>query len=114
MKNTYDEYILTKFLGEIESLCSDGYGILITKEDMIADCKMPKNCCSTVHMKQSPNELGGEFFKVAHDLDLDSTFYTARYGANVKEAHVKKIVKLYHPDAKYLYVSNTDDNQSSG
>ena len=39
-----------KFIGEIESLCSEGYGILITKEDMIADGKMPKNCCSTVHL----------------------------------------------------------------
>ena len=65
-------------------------------------------------MKQSPNELGGDFFKVAHDSDLDSTFYTARYRANVKEAHMKKIVRLYHPDAKYLYISNTDDSQSSG
>ena len=48
LKNTYDEYIVMKFTGEIESLCSDGYGILITKEDMIADSKMPKNHCSTV------------------------------------------------------------------
>ena len=101
-------------IGEIESLCSDGYGILITKEDMIADGKMAKNCCSTVYMKPSPNKLGGDFFKVAHDSDLDSTFYTARYRANVKVAHMKKIVKLYHPDAKYLYVSDIDDSQSSG
>ena len=100
-------------IGEIESFCSDGYGILITKEDMIADGKMAKNCCSTVYMKPSPNELG-DFFKVAHDSDPDSTFYTARYRANVKEAHVKKIVRLYHPDAKYLYISDTDDSQSSG
>ena len=72
-------------IGEIESLCSDGYGILITKEDMIADGKMAKNCSSTVYMKPSPNELGGNFFKVAHDSDLDSTSYTARYRANMKE-----------------------------
>ena len=95
-------------------MCSDGYGILITKEDMIADDQMPKNCCSTVYMKPSPNEVGREFFKVAHDSDLDSTFYTARYRANVKEAHMKKTVKLYHPDAKYLYMLDTDDTQSSG
>ena len=44
---------------------------------MTADGKMAKNCCSTVHTKPSPNELGGEFFKVAHDSDLYSTFYTA-------------------------------------
>ena len=68
------------------------------------------------YMKPSPNKVPGEFFKVAHDSDLDSssTFYTARYRANVKEAHVKKIVKLYHPDDKYVYLSYTDDNQSSG
>ena len=64
-------------------------------------------------MKPSSNELGGDFFKVAHDSDLDSTFYTARYRANVKEAHMKKIVKLHQQDAKYLYVSDTDDSQSS-
>ena len=81
---------------------------------MIADGKMAKNCCSMVYMKPSPNELGGDFFKVAHDSDLDSIFYTARYRANVKDAHMKKIVRLYHPDAKYLYVSDTDDSQSLG
>ena len=92
--------------GEIESLCSDRYSILITKKDMIADKKMAKNCCSTVYMQPSPNKLGGDFSKVAHDSDLGSTFYTARYRANVKEVHMKKIVRLYHPDAKYLYVSD--------
>ena len=71
-----------KFVGEIETLCSDGYSILITKEDMIADGKMPKNCCSTVNMKPGPNEVVREFFKVAPDSDLDSTFYTARYRAD--------------------------------
>ena len=65
-------------------------------------------------MQPSPNEVGREFFKVAHDSDLYRTFYTARHRANVKEARMKKIVKLYHPDAKYLYVSDTDDTQSSG
>ena len=81
---------------------------------MIADGKAPKNCCLTVYMKPSPNKVPGEFFKVAHDSDLDSTFYTARYRANVKEAHMKKKVNLYHPDAKYLYLLDTDDTKSSG
>ena len=114
MKNTHDTYIIKILIGDIGSLCSDGYGILITEEDIIANGKMAKNCCSTVYMKPSPNKLGGDFFKVAHESDLDSTFYTARYRANVKEAHVKKIIRLYHPDAKYLYISDTDDSQSSG
>ena len=64
-------------------------------------------------MKPCPNKLGN-FFKVAYDSDLDSTFYTTRYRANVKEAHMKKIIRLYHSDAKYLYVSDRDDSQSSG
>ena len=73
-----------------------------------------KELLFTVYTKPSPNELGGDFFKVAHDSDLDSTFYTARYRANVKEANMKKIVRLHHPDTKCLYVSDTDDSQSSG
>ena len=81
---------------------------------MIADGKMAKNCCSTVYMKPSSNKLEGDFFKVAHDSDLDSTFYIARHRANVKEGHMKKIITLYHPVAKYLYISDTDDSQSSG
>ena len=108
MKNTHGKYIIKILIGEIENLCFDGYSILITKEDMIADGKMAKYCCSTVYMKPSPFELGGDFFKVAHDSDLDSTFYTARYRANVKEAQMMKIVRLYHPDAKYLCVSDID------
>ena len=43
MKNTHDKYILKILIGEIESLCPDGYSILITKEDMRADGKMAKN-----------------------------------------------------------------------
>ena len=34
--------------------------------------------------------------------------------ANVKDAHMKKIVRLYHPAAKYLHVLDTYDSQSSG
>lgn len=64
-------------------------------------------------MKPSPDILSREFFKEAHDEDLNSTFYSARYMCPIKEKHVRKIVHMYHPHARDLAMSDVEDSQQS-
>ena len=101
------------FLGELETLCSEGYGSIISKEQMMSDDILPKNQCSTMFMKPSPDSLPNKFFKLATDSELTVTFYSARYRMPVKDAHMAKILKKYHPDSENLDLSEFEESQDS-
>ena len=94
-----------------------GYGKIITKEEMIRDRIIPTNQCATMYMKPSPDVLPLNFFNVG-DPDITHTFYSANYRMPVKEKHIPSsivptIVRKYHPDAENLYISDVEDSQNS-
>ena len=104
-------------LGELDTLVGQGYGKIITKEEMISDRIILTNQCATMYMKPSPDVLPLNFFQVG-DPDITHTFYSANYRMPVKEKHipasiVPKILRKYHPDADNLYLSDVEDSQNS-
>lgn len=100
-------------VGELDTLCSEGYGTIITKEQMTIDDILPRNHCAAYYMKPSPASLSEKFFKLATHPELTSSYYSLKYYMCVKDSKVATILKKYHPDFDNLDISELEDSQDS-
>ena len=95
---------------ELRKLCSEGYGVLIAKEEMIDDRVLPKNQCFTVFLKNEITHIDDKFFSMVKDSDLTKETYERNFCKDI-ESTMKKIVAKYHPQ-KDSIVFSQDSNPS--
>ena len=100
-------------VGELDTLSSEGYGIVVTKDQMITDDILPRNHCAAYYMKPCPDSVSEKFFKMATHAELTSSYYSLRYYMRVKDGKMAIILKKYHPDFENLDISELEDSQDS-
>ena len=79
----------------------DGYGVIVTKEQLHEDKFLPFNQCCTLYLKPEPTTLDDRFFRQAKDRDLNASTYLACWNRDVSD-QVKKIVMKYHPHSENI------------
>ena len=96
----------------MQALASEGYGKIISREQMIQDKYLAYNQCCTMYMKPHPDLVDKNFLKMAKDDDITHTFYTSCFNKKVEDPTVKKILSKYHPnlDMMYLSLSSVEDD----
>ena len=92
----------------MRKLVEDGYGLIVTKEQMHKDKFLPFNQCSTQYLKPEPSTLGPQFFNMAKDKDLTPTTYLAFWNKAVSD-QTKKVVMKYHPHRENIAFSQIVD-----
>lgn len=100
-------------LDELQALANEGYGKLVTKDQMVADKHFAYNQCCTMYMKPHPDFVDKKLLKMAKDEDLTLTYYTTFFNKRIEDATTKKILAKYHPNLDMLYLSSLDDSPDS-
>ena len=95
---------------ELQNLCKEGYGAIVTREKMVKDKVLPYNQCCTVYLKPGPDYVDRRLLKMANDEDITLTFYTANFNKQVTDVAMHKIISKYHPDLSTFYFTPMDDD----
>ena len=109
--NTF-HFTLCMILEELRKLVEDGYGIIVTKEQLHKDKVLPFNQCCNLYLKPEPTGLDAKFFKMAKDRDMNFTTYSAFWNQATTD-QMKKIVMKYHPQRENIAFSQVVDTDSS-
>lgn len=91
----------------MKALEEEGFGKLVTREDMMEDEMRGFDKCksTTLFFKPSPLTLDVEFIRRLKDPDLTENFYIAQFRKDTKETKHFPMIQRYHP--------NLDDLTSS-
>lgn len=99
----------TVFLDELIKLSEEGYGRVITKDQMYEDKLLPFNQCATVYMKPEPSVVDKKFFHMCMDKDVSESLYEVNFNKSVDETMKKMIIK-YHPQRELILLSQVTES----
>ena len=94
---------------ELRKLSEDGFGLIVTKEQLHKDKFLPFNQCANLYLKPEPTTLGSNFFNMAKDPDLNATVYSAYWNKEVDDT-TKKLVMKYHPHRENILFTQMDSD----
>ena len=87
----------------MKELENEGFGRLVTREDMQQDENrgFAKKDAVSLFFKPSPSNIDSTIFKRIRDPDLNETFYTAQFRKGTDERMYPMVVR-YHPHLEDL------------
>lgn len=95
---------------ELQKLSEEGFGKLITREEMMKDTFLSGNERATVFMKPAPMFLSATFLRMANDKDCTESFYAAQFHKEVDDK-MKKMVNKYHPHLDDIMITQQSDSR---
>ena len=92
------------FVDELVKLSEEGYGRVVTKDQMYEDKLLPFNQCATVYMKPDPSVADKKFFNMCNDKDVSESLYQINFEKSVDDTTKKMLIK-YHPQREMILIS---------
>ena len=102
-------HLSLSLIDEVQKLCDEGYGTIVTKEKMVQDQLLPYNQCCSVYLKPSPEMVDRKLLKMANDEDMTMTFYSANFNKTVQDENIRRIIWKYHPHIDTFYISPLEE-----
>ena len=97
---------------ELEKLCSEGIGLIVTREEMINDKVLPTNQCCSVYVKPEISVMDVKFFDMVSDKDINREMYEVNFNKPLDDS-TKRIVLKYHPHSHLIPITQ-DTQQTAG
>ena len=86
----------------MKALEEEGFGRLVTREEMQKDSKRGFATAISAFFKPSPMSLNISFINRLKDPDLNETFYAAQFRKGTVDSKMFEMVKRYHPNVEDL------------
>lgn len=99
--------MLCFYLDELKQLEEEGFGKLVTKDEMPEDKEFKSY---TVFLKPAPFHLDPQFLKRLRDKDINEAFYLAQF-RKPTDPKLIHIVREYHPHLMDLTESQCGSSQ---
>ena len=96
-------------LDEMKKLVDEGFGAIVTKEEMTEDGVIPAKLCAAVYLKPEATFIDKKFFDMVVDKELTTDVYVANFNKSV-DSNTRKIVQKYHPHKEYVFMSEASEN----
>ena len=96
---------------ELEKLCTEGIGMIVTREEMISDKVLPANQCCSIYVKPDISVLDNKFFEMSTDKDINREMYEVNFNKPV-DGTTKRIILKYHPQSHLIAI--TQESQQTG
>lgn len=94
---------------ELRKLSDEGYGLVVSKDQMKEDKVLPVNQCATVYMKPHIMHVDKGFLSMGSDCDVSEDTYCRNFDKAVDDT-TKIMVKKYHPHRDSIWYTQMPGN----